>query len=91
MVIMTFQVGVVQHFVARALCLIILPTLMYIAVFAVHLKIFNHRSVTLVNEIFTVIPVIQFSTLHYVTNEYSIVQLILHYVTNECSIVQLLI
>ena len=53
MVIMTFQVGVVQHFVARALCLIILPTLMYIAVFAVHLKILNHRSVNLDNEILT--------------------------------------
>lgn len=37
------------------------------------------------------IPVIQFSTLHYITNECSIVQLILHYITNECSIVQLLI
>lgn len=39
------QADVVKHFVARALCLIVLPTLIYIATFAVHLKILNHRLV----------------------------------------------
>lgn len=35
-------VEVVKHFLARALCLIILPILVYIALFAVHLRILNH-------------------------------------------------
>lgn len=35
-------VEVVKHFVSRALCLIILPILVYIAIFGVHLRILNH-------------------------------------------------
>ncbi|XP_063430399.1 protein O-mannosyl-transferase 2-like [Mytilus trossulus] len=33
---------IVKHFLARVLCLIILPAIVYMMVFAVHLKILNH-------------------------------------------------
>ncbi|XP_052057700.1 protein O-mannosyl-transferase 2-like [Mytilus californianus] len=36
------MVLIVKHFLARVLCLIILPAIVYMMVFAVHLKILNH-------------------------------------------------